>query len=288
MNIYQIAAIVMLVSLMLATGLQCDRGLLMAVLKKPGLLSRALLANFVAVPLLGVGLVRLFQLEGGVAIGFLLMAMAAGAPFLTRSAGGKSGGSQGFAIALAFILPAVCILTVPMTAQLVLPVGAQAQVPFGPFALKLVVLQLLPLLVGLFVADRAPAIAAKLGRPLTFLLYAAILVLLVHLVPVLFKSVEAVWGSHGIWAMLIIVPLSIATGWLLGGPRADYRHTLSIATGIRNTGLSILVATTSFSGGIIAATVMTFFLVQFAVGFIYRAYLHRTAPKAVSASLGAA
>jgi bile acid:Na+ symporter, BASS family len=285
-NIYQIAAMIMLVSLMLSTGLQCDRKALMTVLKDYGLLSRALLANFVIVPLFGVGLVRLFQLDGGVATGFLLMAIAAGAPFLTRSAGAKSGGSMGFAIALAFIMPAVCIVTVPITAQLVLAPGADAQLPFWPFALKLVALQLVPLLVGLWIADSSTTLAAKLRMPLTVLLYAAILVLLVHLVPALFKSVAAVWGSHGIDAMLVIVPLSIATGWLLGGPQTDYRHTLSIATGIRNTGLCILVATTSFPSSIVGATVLTFFLVQFVMGFAFRAILHRTAPRAAAPSPG--
>ncbi len=280
MSPYKIAAIVVLVSLMLAAGMQCDRERLIAALKNRWLVGRALLANFVIVPLIAVVTVRVFQLSMPVATGILLMAIAPGAPFLTRSGGSKTGGSLGFAVALAFLMPALSILTIPVTAGIVLPPGAEAQLPWVPFVVKLVVLQLIPLMIGMLVADRAPALAAKLQKWLGLILLAAIVVVAYHLAPLLVKAFFSVQGSHGIWAMLVVVVLAIATGWLFGGARREFRRTLSIGTGVRNFGLGVLIATTSFDDKLVSATVMTYFLVQFIVTTCVRLYLQRTAQAA--------
>jgi len=215
-----------------------------------------------------------------VATGFLLMAIAPGVPFVLQAAGRKKGGSLGVAVALAFIMPALSIVTVPLTAQLVLPASEKAHLPVLHFVTTLVLFQLLPLLVGMFVADRAPTFAVKLGRPLVLVFLASILALLVLLGPTLVKAVASVYGSNGMWAMLVIVIASIATGWLLGAPAREYRRTLGIGTALRNIGLGSLVATTSFPGTVVAATVMTYLLIQFFVCTLVGVYFTRTAKSA--------
>jgi len=262
----------MLVALMLSTGLECDRQRLVAALKDRPLLGRALAANFVVIPLIALAFVRIFRVEGAVAIGILLMAIAPGAPFLTRSGGSKPGGSQGLAISLAFIMPALSILTIPITAGLVLPPDANAHLPWVSFVIKLCVLQLLPLLIGLFAADRAPAVVPKAVPVLGLVLIGAIGVVLWHLGPVLVRSFLSVHGSHGIWAMLAIVAACLGVGWLFGGRRREDRRTLTIATGVRNFGLCTLIAATSFPNTLVAASVMTYFIVQFVATFGVRIY----------------
>jgi BASS family bile acid:Na+ symporter len=283
MSPQKIAAIVMLVSLMLSAGMEINREHLMAALKNVGLIARALLANFIIVPILGVVLVRLFHLDEYIAIGFLLMAIAPGVPFLVRAAGRKPGGSLGFAAALAFIMPALSIVTIPLTARLVLPPDAQAHVPAVQLAVTLVAVQLVPLLIGLLVADRAPALAEKLQRPLMLVFVVAVLALLVLLGPALLKAVASVYGSHGMLAMLVIVLLSVAAGWVFGGPEVEYRRTLSIATALRNIGTCAVIATASFPDTLVGPTVLTYLLVQFVVTFVFRIYFSRTTASAASA-----
>ena len=280
MSPQKIATVVMLVSIMLSAGLEINREHLMTVLKNYGLIARALLANFIIVPLLAVLIARLLHLDGYVAVGFLLMAIAPGVPFLVRAAGRKPGGSLGFAAALAFLMPAISIVTIPLTSALIFPPDIAEHVPFGKLLATLVVFQLAPLLIGLLIADRAPAVAARLQRPLLLLFFLAILALLVLLGPSLVEAVMAVYGSHGIWAMLIVVLLSVVTGWLLGGPEIEYRRTLSIATALRNIGTCAVIATASFPDTLVAPTVLTYFLVQFIVSVIFRVYFHRTASAA--------
>ncbi len=277
MTPYKIAAIVILVSLMFGTGLQCDRARLFAALRDRWLLGRALFANFVIVPLIAVVTVRLFHLGTPVAVGILLMAIAPGAPFITRSGGTKAGGSLGFAVALAFLMPAISIVTIPSIAEIVLPPGAETHLPWLPFVAKLVALQLVPLLIGMFVSDRAPELAGKLQKPLGLIMLAAILVVFYHFGPSLVKAFLSVRGSRGISAMFVVVVLSVVTGWLFGGARREMRRTLSIATTVKNLGLAALVATSNFSDKLVPATVMTYFLVQIIVVTGVRFYFQRTA-----------
>jgi bile acid:Na+ symporter, BASS family len=271
----------MLVSLTFGAGLQVDRDHLKAILRNVGLLGRALLANFIIVPLLGVLLAKVFRLPPQVATGFLLMAIAPGVPFVLASVR-KRGGSLGLAVALAFMLPLLSIVTVPVTAALVLPTAAKADLPLSHFVLTLLLFQLLPLLAGIAVGALAPGVPQRLGRPLQIVFFASALALIALLAPALAHGVVSVYGSNGMWAMLCLVLLSVAAGWLLGSPAREDRRVLAIGTGLRNIGLCALAATSSFSDPLIAATVLTYFLIQFVITTLFGVYFARTAGKATA------
>ena len=289
MNPEKIAAIVMLVSMMLNAGLEINVEHLLAALKNYGLLARALLANFIVIPIFGVLLARAFHLDQYVAIGFVLMALAPGVPFLVRAAGRTPGGSLGFAASLAFIMPALSIVTIPLSARfifaagLIAPADVAGHVPFGRIAVTLVGFQLVPLLVGLLIANRAPKLAAKLRRPLLLLFVVAVVALLAILGPTLVKAVASVYGSSGMLAILVLVLLSVGTGWILGGPAIQSRRTLSIATMLRNIGTCAVVATATFPKTLVAPTVLTYIIIQFLISIIFRVYFHRGAARATAA-----
>lgn len=277
MNPEKLVAIVMLVSLTFGAGLDVNVAHLMSVLKNYRLIGGALLANIVIVPLLGVLLVRTFDLEPLVATGFLLMAISPGVPFLVRAAGRKKGGSLGLAVTLAVILPAVSILTVPVTAALVLSPSQAAHVPVVQFFMTLVLFQLVPIVLGVVVADRAPGLAAKLERPMLILFLVTLVALLAMLAPTLIADVKSVYGSRGMFAALLLTVLAIGTGWLFGGSEREYRRTLAIGTGLRNIGLCALIATTNFPDSLVASTVMSYLLVQAVVCTLVGIYFTRTA-----------
>jgi bile acid:Na+ symporter, BASS family len=281
----KLVAAIMLIAMMLEAGLELHWDRLLAALRDVGLLSRALLANFILVPLLGVLLARELHLENYIAIGFILMAIAPGVPFLVRAAGRQPGGSLGFAAELAFIMPALSFITIPITARLIFSTGlierpdVAGPIPFTQILVPLVVFQLVPLVVGLLLGDRAPTLAGKLKRPLTLIWILAIVVLIAMLGPGLIKAIAAVYGSHGILAMVTLVLLSVGVGWLLGGPHSEYRRTLSIATALRNIGTCAVIATTVFPQTVVAPTVLTYLIVQFLITMVFRALFHRQAAK---------
>lgn len=276
MNPAKILAFVFLASLTFGIGLQVDREHLKTILHDYGLLGRALLANFIIVPVLGVLLANWLQLPGPVATGFLLMAIAPGIPFILVQVR-KRGGSLGLAVALEFLLTLISVVTVPIMAAFVLPTQAREALPMGRFVVTLVLSQLLPLLAGIVVGELEPHSAVRLLRPVKIVAVVTLLALVVLLVPKLIASIREVYGSNGMWAELCLVVLSLVVGWALGGPLRQDRRVLALATALRNIGLCALIATASFGTPLVAATVLTYFLIQFVITSIVGVYFERTA-----------
>ena len=270
----------MLVSLTFGAGLQVDRGNLKAMLKRTGLLGRALLANFVIVPALGVVIVKVFRLPLPVATGILLMAIAPGVPLVLAQVR-KRGGHLSLAVELAVVLPLLSIVTVPLTAAWLLPEQIKAELPLGQFAITLVLFQLLPLLLGIVVAARLPGLAARLTTPFNYAFIAAAIAVLALLSRAIIHGITSVYGTYGMIAMVVLTVLSMATGWLLGGPARADRRVLGIGTTLRNIGLCSLIATTTLRSSQIAAAVLTYLLIQFIVTTLFGVYFTRRAKAAM-------
>ena len=275
MTAIKICTIVLLVSLTFGAGLEINREHFVSVLKNYGLIGRALLGNIVIVPLLGVVIVALFHLPEFVAVGILLMAIAPGVPFALQAAGRSKGGSQGFAVVLVVVLQVVSVITVPLTMLWAFSDDARAHIPMGSFLLKLVLFQILPLLLGYVVAQRSPAVAKKLERPLLVIFLVSAIALVALLGSKIGDAFAEIYGSGGLLASLVLVVLSIAVGWLLAGKNPEYRRTLAIGTTLRNIGLASVVATANFPGTSAPEAVMTYLVIQFAAATIVGVYFGR-------------
>jgi BASS family bile acid:Na+ symporter len=277
----KLLALTLIVSTMLGAGLQIDRARLLSTLRDVSLLGRALVANFVLVPLFAYALIRLFHVQDEVALGIMLMAMAAGVPFLANAAGRKQGGSLAFALEASFIFAMLSVVTLPLTAALLLPPDSLAEVRPVKTLLPLVLFQLIPLLVGGFLSSRLPAKTLEtLEKASRLVFFAAALGLVVVLFPKILSSFGAVYGDGHFLIIAAIGLFSVACGWLLGGPDRAYRRTLSIATMLRNIGTAMMIATsTSGENGatLIAPAVISYFVINFALSFVFRIYYKRTA-----------
>ncbi len=278
MPLPKILALIMIVTTMFGAGLQVDRRRLVETLQQYGLLGRALLANFVLVPLCAVVLVRLFHVETGVAIGIVLMAMAPGVPFLANSAGRSGGGSLSFALTIAFCFAALSVITIPVTIGLLLPPAAAANIPVAKFLTTLVGFQLVPLVLGALLAPRLATPAADgLVKVLHLAFLVSALALAVLIFPRLVHFVSTVYGFGHLLIIAGVGVFSVAVGWLLGGPNRQYRRTLSIATLMRNIGLCALVGTEpAFANTSVVPTVLSYFVVTFALSLPVRVYYRRT------------
>lgn len=264
MSAQKIVAAVLLVSMMLGAGFETNREALRRLVSKAGLLLRAIAANFVVVPLVAVLLCGAFRLPDPIATALILMTLAPGVPFLVLSGGRQRGGSHEFALELAMVMPAVSVLTIPIAANFILPKGDRLTVPVTVLV-SLCVYQLAPLVLGVLVAQWSPASAKRLARPARYVTMACFAVLLAILVPAMVKGVATVFGTFGLFAMLLTVALSVVVGWIAGGPHVEYRRTLAIGTALRNPGIALMIATTQFKDARIAAGVMAYLLVQIVV-----------------------
>ena len=280
----KIVPIVLLVSLTFSAGLLLNRAAMLDTVKHVGVLLRALIANFVIVPALAVLVTRVYHLADPIAVGLLLMAMAPGVPFIMLAGGRQKGGSLELAIELTFIMAALSTITIPLTARLVLPEGSSVSVPLGQLT-ALAIFQLVPLLLGALLAARLPALAAAITPFFKRLTLISLLALVALVMPEILHSIAILFGSFGIIAMLTIVVLSLATGWLAGGRRADYRYTLAIGTALRNPGSAAVIATT-FASPAVKAGVVTYVIVQFVVATVAGEFFKRAASKPAQQPLG--
>src|SRR5271165_2095523 len=271
MALPKILAMVMIVSSMLAAGVQVDRQQLIDTLRNYSLLGRALLVNFVLIPLVAVLLVRGFHVRPDVSIGILLMSMAPGVPFLVNAAARKQGGSLSFALEIAFLFSALSVITIPITAALLFPPDVLAHVPAEKFLTTLVSFQLIPLVVGALIAPHlGEQLIERLVKVLHLTFLAAVLILLVLIFPKLVSSLASVYGFGHLLIIAGIGLFSLTAGWLLGGPDNEYRRTLSIATLLRNIGLCMLIATDGFADTLVAPTVLAYFVVTFCMSLPVR------------------
>jgi bile acid:Na+ symporter, BASS family len=266
---------VFLVAFMLQAGLGCDYRDLLTALKNRNCMIRVFLANFIVVPIIGVVAVRVFALDDFIAVGILLMAIAPGVPFLPMLAGKKNGGDEGLATALAVLLPAISIVTVPLTAPFVLPVDAKAHIVLASFVVNLVLLQLVPLIIGLYIRERAANLAPRLIRVCMLVVVVALVIVLVVLAPKMGAAFVAIFGSRGLMAVLLIVVLSAGTGWLFGGREATYRNTMTLSTMMRNFGLALLVTGQNFTDTVASPAVLTYFVIQLVLANVLAQFLKR-------------
>lgn len=275
MALQKIIPIVLLVSLTFSAGLLVNRAAMLEVVKHVGVLLRALVANFVVVPLLGLLVARMYHLADPVAAGLLLMAMAPGVPFILLAGGRKKGGSLELAVELTFILAALSTITIPFTARLLLPEGNRASIPLSQLT-ALALFQLLPLLLGTLLARWKPQVAQAITPFFKRLTLISLIVLFASVTPQIVRSIALLFGSLGLLAMLTLTLLSLAAGWAAGGRRASYRHTLAIGTTLRNPASAAVIATT-FKSPTVEAGVVTYLVVQFVVANIAGEFFKRVA-----------
>jgi predicted Na+-dependent transporter len=148
------------VATMAALGMRLTISQIMGPLRGWILPIKALVANFVLVPAFALAIRAVFPLSDGFGIGLILMATAAGAPFLpplVQIAKGEVAASVGVLV----LLMGTTVFYLPLVLPLLLP-GVQVS-PLD-IAKSLVLLMLIPLAIGLFVNRRFPRVAARLQR----------------------------------------------------------------------------------------------------------------------------
>ena len=176
----------------------------------------ALVANFVAVPMLAFVILQVIELDRPYAIGLVLVASAAGAPLvikLTQLSGGNVAFSAGM-----LVLVVVSIGYMPAVVPLLAP---GSEISAWAIAEPLVMTMLLPLVGGLLLKRFAPRLSGLL--PLLGVVTNILLVLLVTLTFALnLTTLAGVLGTGAILAPLLFIAGAFAIGWLLGGAFGEH------------------------------------------------------------------
>jgi len=258
-----ILAAVTLFEMMMSIGLSVAPADIGHVARNWPLLFRAALANYVLFPLAAVGLLLAFQAPPMVAAGFLIAAVCPGAPYGPPFTG-MARGNVALSVGLMVLLAGSSALLAPMLLQLLLPMtsgGAPASIAASELVGTLLTVQFLPLCIGLFIRSHNPRFANRIEKPAArlslFLNLALLGLILTAQFPMLLDlSLRAYAG------MLALIAAGIAAGWLLGGPRPAERRAMVMATAVRNVGVGLVIATSSFSGTPAVMAITAFAIVQ--------------------------
>ncbi len=248
--------------------------------KQPSLLLRSLVSVFIAVPLLGALTMLIPGLTVAQHIGIWAMITCPGAPMIPFKSL-QAGGNAKFVASLQFMVCILAIISIPLTA-LILAQFSPNQAWLSPeeIAKQIFFAQVLPMGIGVLLAQYAPKLAEDLVEPVTKI---AKLMLVLVVILLLAITLEKVLNA-GFWAYLAMVFLSItslACGHFLGGSEPETQTVLAYATATRNGGLAILLVSLNFpnldyiKGGIIDSLI-TYALIAAFVSIPYTIWRKRT------------
>ena len=237
-----IAMLTFVVSSMLAVGLSLTVREIVTPLRNGKLLTLAVLANFVLMPLAAILIARVFQLAQPLGVALLILGVAAGAPFLPKLAG-IAEGNLAFAVGLMVLLMVLTVGYMP----LVLPYLLEG-VSIDPtkIAKSLVLLMLLPLLIGLGVRAPDAGVAGKTATILNKVSSASLTLMILMMVITNARNIISLFGTRGVLASVVFLVVGVAVGWLLGGPSRDIKSALALGTAQRNIAAALVVGGQNF------------------------------------------
>jgi BASS family bile acid:Na+ symporter len=234
----------------------------------------ALLANFIAVPLLAFGLLQLLRLEPARGTALVLVACAAGAPVVIPLTA-ISGGNIAFSAGLLVLLVVASIAYMP----LVVPHLIDATVSASAIAMPLVLTMLLPLVMGLLVDELWPTASNRVLPVLAAAANVALVGLVVALLLLHFRTVLDMLATSAVVASVFLLVGSFAIGWLFGAFGEHLDDEMAFATANRNFAAAMVVAAKSIRDPDVLMMVVVMSLLWLAVLFpaakLMRTYLVR-------------
>ena len=220
-----LSLLVFVICSMLAMGLSLTIPEIMTPLKNTRLVVKSLLASFVLVPLFAFLLTWVLPVSEGAAIGIIVVACAAGAPFLPKLVQ-VAKGDIAFGVGLMTLLMVLTVIYMPIVFPLLLQ---GVSVDALAIATSLFFQMLVPLGIGLFIKARYDEIAAHIQPTFAQASNIAIIALLVLGLILGFNSFVGAFGSWSILTCLLFIIGAFAIGYLLGGPGQDTRAVVSAA-----------------------------------------------------------
>lgn len=241
---------------MFSVPLESTRGEIIRYFKDINLMGRALLANFVIIPILGFFIARLFDLSPDFRIGFLLLAMGPGG-LLALQFARVSKGNRVFAVAVLVVFCVLAILITPLLVYWFFPREAAGRLPFGWLTILLLLLIVVPLVLGRVLQTIIPEYAPKLGLWLGRL--SIVIFIVAAVMAGKYKSPAIkLMGHGGIAAIIVLILVAWVVGWLMGGPEIRNRKVLAISSSMRNVGVCLPIASNYFAGTEVTVPILAF------------------------------
>lgn len=256
-----VSTLVFVVTSMISMGLSLTLRQVLDTLGSARLVVLALLVNFVAVPAAAYIIDLVLDLDEGLFIGLILIAVAGGAPFLPKLVS-VAKGDAALSVGLMVLLMVATVIVMP----LVLPLLLEG-VAVDPWAIasSLVFLMLLPLGLALLVRARYPELAATTVGGFGTVSSVAMAFLAVGGIVANWREVVSLLGTRGILAAALLIAVAFGLGYAAGGGDPAVRTVMGLGAGQRNLAAAFVVAVQNFAED---AEVLAFVIVASLVGLL--------------------
>ncbi len=232
--------------IMLSLGLGLTFGDFRRVLNKPLALAIGAFAQLILLPLTAFVVIAAFEIEGEIAVGFMLLSFCPGgvtSNMITKLAKGD----VALSVSLTAVISLLSLITVPVLAATAVAhfLGAQApDITVTELAIAVFLITTLPVVIGVSIRRFAKHIAAKIEPALSVLstvLFAVIVLAALASSWTLFMDNLATLGPALITMNLSLMLLGLGFA-LIAGLAWQEIKTISIETGVQNATLGIALA----------------------------------------------
>ena len=234
------AVTVAVVATVFSLGLLFTTGPMLAPLRRWRLLTGMVLLNAAAMPALAWTMTHALPVADAAAVGMTLAATGAGSAAGLKAAQLSRRADLALAVVLAVALQLANIVAVPLWSWAV----AGAAVSRLSMVRNLLVLVLLPLLAGIALRARMPALAGRLHRFVSGLATAALVAAILLGVAGNARTLHALATSWILVAALLTSVLGLMLGAAFSGPDAATRTTTALLSGSRLTSLGLVLVST--------------------------------------------
>ncbi len=241
-TLVDLTVLVFVVSSVSGVGMSLNWRQIAVPLRQVRLISLSLLVNFVAVPVLAVGIARVLSLSEPQAVGLILLGSAAGAPFLPKLVEAAKG-DVALSVGLMMVLMAASLICLPLTLPWLLP---GVSVNSWKIARSLLITMILPLAFGLVLKQSYPTWAHRLRGPLNTVSLLTLVIALVLICAQQFAGLKYLIASSAIPACLALLVLSFSSGYVVGGHAESSRQVLGFGTAARNIPAALLIGAQNF------------------------------------------
>lgn len=267
-----------LAGLVLTVGLRSGSGALVYVLRRPGLLFKAILAVEIIPPVAAAALIWLLPLEPVVKAGIMLMAISPVPPLVPGQELGI-GARKEYAYGIYFSMALLTIVAVPLVFDFAARLfGHGRTLPFHLIASTVATGVLIPLTLGAIIRMLAPDFAYRAATWVYRLSMVLVVIVFLPILASIWPAMRDLIGNGAVIAMAVLTVITLAGGHLLGGPADLDRATLAVAASVRHPGIAMLIANTAFEDKRVTAAVLLYLLVSMVVGVFYKQWFKRTHP----------
>ena len=241
-TVHGIVILIFVVTSMFGMGLSLTWPEIKKPLKNKSLVVKALLANFILVPIIGIAMAKLIPIDEAMSTGLIIIAVVAGAPFIPKLVQ-IAKADVAFGVGFMFLVMIVTIFYAPIMIPLVIEGAGISAIEIGK---SLIVLMLIPLVIGLFIKARYQAAADWLRGPMNQTSTISLIVLLFLTVVIYYDLMWQLIGSGAFLVLLLFVFLCFIIGYFLGGSKKNIKQVMAIGTTQRNLAAAVLIAAQNF------------------------------------------